>query len=90
MIVHAKYIGPFPEVTISGVTVRRDEVAKIRVPDGQHLGGCWELVEEGQTEAQALLEAVNQFKLEDSAGSAESMASSAPDAIAAVPKKKGA
>lgn len=90
MIVHAKYIGPFPEVTISGVTVKRDEVAKIRVPDGQQLGGCWELVEDGQTEAQAALEAANQFKLEDSAGSAESMANSAPDAIAAGPKKKGA
>lgn len=90
MIVRAKYIGPFPEVTILGVTVKRNEVAKIRVPDGQQLGGCWALVEDGQTDAQAALEAANQFKLEDSAGSAESMASSAPDAIAAVPKKKGA
>lgn len=42
MIVSAKYVGPFPEVVCNGVTVKRGEVAKLRIPDGQALAGCWE------------------------------------------------
>jgi len=78
MIVRAKYIGPFPEVTIAGVTVKRDEVAKIRIPDGTPIGGCWEVMED---------------EAKDDAGAAASSAdkgSATTDQAADATKKKGA
>lgn len=48
MILKAKYIGPFPEVTVPGFTKKRahpGETVTLRVPDGFPLGGCWEIVE---------------------------------------------
>lgn len=46
MIVSAKYIGPFPEVTFNGVTAKPGETARLRVPEGQVLAGCWEVVDD--------------------------------------------
>jgi len=48
MIVKAKYLGPFPEVTVpgfAGKTAKLGEEVKLRVPDGYPLGGCWEITE---------------------------------------------
>lgn len=58
MILKAKYIGPFPEVTVPGFTKKRavpGETVTLRVPDGFPIGGCWEIVE-GMKEYQAALE----------------------------------
>jgi hypothetical protein len=49
MIVTAKYVGPFPEVTCNGTTAKPGEIVRLRIPDGQTLAGCWEV----QTDADA-------------------------------------
>lgn len=41
MIVRAKYVGPYPEVTCNGTTASRGEVVRLRIPDHQSLGGDW-------------------------------------------------
>lgn len=58
MILKAKYIGPFPEVTVPGFGKKfavPGETVTLRVPDGFPLGGCWEIVE-GAKEYRAALE----------------------------------
>lgn len=78
MIVRAKYTGPFDEVTIAGVTVKRGEAARIRVPDGQQLGGCWQVLDdEAKDDAGA-------------AASSEGQASAGATTASDAPKKKGA
>lgn len=47
MILEARYIGPFEEVTVPGFefkTVKNGEATKLRVPDGSDIGGCWEII----------------------------------------------
>lgn len=89
MIVSAKYIGPFPEVNFNGVTAKPGEVVRLRVPEGQTLAGCWEVVEEGQSKAQALIDEVNAFKMPDTQTPADRTAEGAPGASAGSQKKKG-
>lgn len=58
MILEARYIGPFPVVTVpgfSGKTVKQGETTTLRVPDGRPIGGCWEITK-GAEEYRAALD----------------------------------
>lgn len=60
MILEAKYIGPYAEVSVPGFgskLCKRGEAVKMRIADGQRIGGCWEIIA-GQKEYQAAIAAV--------------------------------
>lgn len=64
MILEAKYVGPFPTVTIPsmpGVIIKQGEVTKIRIPDGVPIAECWEIVK-GKKEYEAGLKAAAEKK----------------------------
>lgn len=53
MIVRAKYVGPYPEVTCNGTTAKPGEIVRLRIPDGQVLGGDWQEVKDDAAPAAA-------------------------------------
>jgi len=65
MILEAKYIGPYPRVSVPGYQHResvrgkdgKHPVVKIRVPEGRPIGGCWEITK-GKKEYDAGLKKV--------------------------------
>jgi hypothetical protein len=80
MIITARYVGPYPEVQAPGFEnklVKRDEVVRLRLKDGQPLGDCWEVVEDEKAGTA------------DVATAGVDQANGTPDASAAELKKKG-
>lgn len=74
MIVRAKYVGPFAEVTVPGFenkVCKRGDPVLIRIPDDQEIGACWEVLPDDQP------------------ADAADQANDAPEAVAAASKKKG-
>jgi len=69
MILEAKYIGPYANVTVPGFkgkTVAREVPVKLRIRDGYPIGGCWEITK-GETEykaARAKLEEERQERID--------------------------
>lgn len=74
MILTAKYVGPFSEVTVPGFenkVCKRGETVKIRITDGTEIGGCWDVIPDDPEPAETI------------------QANDAPEAVAATSKKKG-
>ena len=66
MILKAKYVGPFAEVSVpgfAGKVAHPGEEVVLRVRDGFPLGGCWEITE-GEDQYRAALEKAQAEKKE--------------------------